>query len=380
MRRAAVLTVLAALALPASAHAATKVVYAGPPLPLKGTPRAAELDRFFRGDVTIRAGDRVRWEFKGPHNVTFLKEGATAAPAFVDPQVIHPYARELDAAGKPFWFSGTFPTLTLGAEMLKRTKGASYDGSALRESGVPLVEPGPPRPYTLRFPKPGTYTYYCLLHPGVHNAFDGMRATVTVLPKGAKVPSGAADRAALARELADSRTEARRNDRFKGPADPLEVQAGNDDPDGTTLRHFYPATRTVKVGDTVTFRIDLDSFQFHTVSFGPKDYLKKQAARLFVAKRVGPGPKKFVVSPNIFLGSEPLKLVLSPAVSYEFPPPPAYDGTNHGNGFLSSVGLDIDTTTPNPDTTRIQFTKAGTYTYYCLVHFPAMTGKIVVQP
>ena len=158
------------------------------------------------------------------------------------------------------------------------------------------------------------------------------------------------------------------------------MQAGNDEPDGTSLRHFYPATRTIKVGDTVTFRIDPDSFQFHTASFGPKAYLKKQALNLFVSKQLGPGPKKWVASPNVFLGSEPLKLVLSPAVSYEFPPPPAYDGTNHGNGFLSTVGLDIDTTTPNPDSTQVRFTKAGTYPFYCLVHFPAMTGKIVVKP
>ena len=158
------------------------------------------------------------------------------------------------------------------------------------------------------------------------------------------------------------------------------IQAGNDTRDGTSLRHFYPASRTVKVGDTVTFRIDPDSLQFHTVSFGPKDYLKKQAASLFVAKRVGSGPKKFVASPNIFLGSEPLKLVISPAIAYEFGAPPAYDGTNHGNGFLSTVGLDIDTTTPNPDSTQIRFTRAGSYRFYCLVHFPAMTGKIVVRP
>lgn len=378
MRRV-VLAVLVSLVLPGTASAATKVVYAGPPSPLKGAPRASEVDQYFRDQVTVRAGDAVRWEFKGPHTVTFLKTGATAAPLFVDAQILNPYATELDAAGKPFWFSGSFPTLTLGAQMLKRSTGPTYDGSAIRNSGVPLVEPGPPKPFTLRFPKPGTYTYYCLLHPGVHNAFDGMRGTVRVLATTGKAPSGKADKAAIAGQLKKDASTAKRNVRFKGPVAADLVQAGNDT-DHVSVLHFFPATRTVKVGDTVTFAIDADSLQFHTVSFGPKSYLKKQAAALFASKRVGSGPKKWVASPNIFLGSEPLKLVISPTIGYEFGAPPAYDGANHGNGFLTTVGLDIDTTTPNPDSAKVQFTKAGTYRFYCLVHFPAMTGKIVVKP
>jgi len=376
--RRPLLAIFALLACPAAAPAATKVVYAGPPSTIKGAPRASEVDRFFREQVTVRAGDSVRWEFKGPHNVTFLANGATAAPPFVDAQVLNPYATERDAAGKRFWFSGAFPTLTLGADMVKPTKGPTYDGTALRNSGIPLLTSGPPKPYTLRFPKPGTYTYYCLLHPGVHNAFDGMRATVRVLPRSQQPPSATTDRVAIDRQMSLDRATARRNDRYKGPAAANVVRAGNDT-DGVSVLHFFPATRRIKVGETVTFAIDVDSLQFHTATFGPTAYLKKQARQLFVLKKVGSGPKKWVASPNIFLGSEPLKLLTGP-IRYEFPEVPEYDGSNHGNGFLTTVGLDIDTTTPNPDSASVRFTKAGSYNYYCLVHFPAMKGTIVVKP
>ena len=32
------------------------------------------------------------------------------------------------------------------------------------------------------------------------------------------------------------------------------------------------------------------------------------------------------------------------------------------------------------DSWTIKFTKAGTYQYYCLIHFPYMIGTIVVNP
>ena len=56
---------------------------------------------------------------------------------------------------------------------------------------------------------------------------------------------------------------------------------------------------------------------------------------------------------------------------------PAYDGTNHGNGFLNTGNLDRDPATPSPGSTQVTFSKAGTYEYICLLH-PFMKGSVVV--
>ena len=50
----------------------------------------------------------------------------------------------------------------------------------------------------------------------------------------------------------------------------------------------------------------------------------------------------------------------------------------HGNGFASFPGIDNSRLTPFGRTTRVTFTTPGTYTVYCLLHFPDMTSTITV--
>ena len=60
--------------------------------------------------------------------------------------------------------------------------------------------------------------------------------------------------------------------------------------------------------------------------------------------------------------------------------PIAYDGRNHGSGYLNS-GLLYPQGTParvGPTTFRVRFTRAGTYAYECVIH-PHMDGVIVVR-
>ena len=61
----------------------------------------------------------------------------------------------------------------------------------------------------------------------------------------------------------------------------------------------------------------------------------------------------------------------------DVPTLPAYDGTNHGNGFLNGGIIDRDAATPGGAENKITFSKAGTYSYICLIH-PYMKGQIVV--
>lgn len=372
MRVRSAAAVLAALVAPAPARAAVTDLSAGPAAgATAAAPASAEFDAFFRRHVTVAAGDSVRWQLRGFHTVTFVPPGATA-PAFVNVDVTRPLRSPLDAAGRPFWFGG-LPTLFLGADTFRRIGGGTFDGRHVTSSGLPPLR-GAIRPYTLRFTRPGTYTYVCLSHPGTRNVANGMRGTVTVLPRGRPVPSAAANRAAAAREATAAARRARALARWAGPSG-ARVEAGHDTT-GITLLSFFPRTRRIRVGTTVTFEMSPRSLSFHTVSFGPARYLDARR-RQFEPVGTGPGPTPHIrLNPIVFFGTEPTKLGSDPAS-----PTPAYDGRNHGNGLMSLIAMDIDRTpaSPNPSAVRVRFTRPGRFAYVCLVH-RGMRGTIVVVP
>jgi hypothetical protein len=99
------------------------------------------------------------------------------------------------------------------------------------------------------------------------------------------------------------------------------------------------------------------------VTFGPEPYLQP-------IEQIGPeadpggGLPKVVLDPRLFHPSDPGV--------------PNYDGTNHGNGFLSSGVLDGDDGGLVPRTWSVRFTKAGSYQFICLLH-PVMRATIVVS-
>jgi plastocyanin len=355
MRAFALLALTAGLLVPAGAQAATKSVTAGPPvkkLP-KGTPKDGDTNAFFRKTVTIHVGDKVRWTRNGFHTVTFPARGKKPPP-FISPDASgSKYAGFNDAAGAPFWFNGQTRLILdpLGAFPVA---GRSYNGSKLRSSGAPLEE-GPPKPYTLKFTKRGTFRYYCTIH-------YGMRGKVRVVRSSRAVPTATADKTAAASEFAKLVATLKKNAKFTGPAGNV-VQAGNDTVAATLFR-FFPARKQVPVGTTVRFQMSARTSELHTFSFGPADYLKTTADNF--------------VTPD--MSTTPPTPVFNPLVAFPSDPPPAlppYAGTSHGNGFLTTGGLDRDAATPNGPTSQVTFTTAGTYDFICLIH-PFMKGQIVV--
>jgi plastocyanin len=356
MPRRRCVTVLALAATAAvwtapTAGAATRTVLAGGPPPkasqaggLKFNP-ALDLNGFFRRRVTIHVGDSVKWVFsqRVVHTVTFLKPG-TPVPPLEQQDPAHPYTGFKDAAGNDFWFDGRAPSLLIPPDHAGPVGGTRTNGRTYHNSG--LSAPAF-KPYKLKFTRAGTFRYVCLVHPG-------MTGTVRVVRRGHRVPSARANRREAIREMRRAIRLARRQARFHPTGN--RVVAAHDKRVVSWFR-FFPAVRTIKAGQSVTFSISSKS-EIHTITFGPETYRDNLARNLILGGPVGP-----IFNPQIFLASDQ--------------PLPAYDGANHGNGYFNTGILDTNPQTPVPRTATVTFSKAGTYVFECTIH-PGMEGTIKV--
>src|SRR5439155_3440539 len=149
--------------------------------------------------VTIHTGDSVTWHFRNVHTLeTVSFEGAAARPWSMTGEGGKEPPLD-DAAGFPFWFSGTgrlaMPKLTLlqqGGDTIsspRETRSSGFRRTIVATNGRD------PKPYTLRFLKPGVYTYKDAAEPQT-------AGTVTVVARGKPVPSTAAQEQAGAAQLA----------------------------------------------------------------------------------------------------------------------------------------------------------------------------------
>jgi plastocyanin len=201
----------------------------------------------------------------------------------------------------------------------------------------------------VKFIKPGTYKYFCDIHPG-------MIGYVVVKPQGKHVPSASQDAAALKLQVKAAEDSAKRLSKTKvtGARVSLGVAASN----GVEDYSMFPGTLKVKAGTVVKFFMAKGSREAHTATFGPRPYLTTLAHSI-----QSPSPKQQVWYPSDI-----------PSLG-----PPIVSPTVHGNGFANTGVLDQDPTTAQiPSSGKLKFTKAGTYHYICLIH-PFMRGTIVVR-
>jgi plastocyanin len=351
------LAVLAASWTASPAAARTKVVVAGGPPPKANAgasvkfPKDLDLNGFFRRQITINVGDSVRWAFsrRVVHTVTFLRPGQNR-PSLEVPDPAHPYTGFADPAGAPLWFNGQ-PSLLIPPDHAFPQGGISTDGTKYTNSG--LSAPAF-KPYQLKFTRTGTFSYLCLVHPG-------MNGRVRVLPKGRAVPSPGADRAAATAEIARAVERARPLGRFTPAGN--TVVAGHDR-DVVAWFRFFPRTKTVSVGQSVRFSISSKS-EIHTVTLGPQPFRDATEAQLVMAQPQPTGPPRLQFNPLIFLPSDPP------------PAAPPYTGLNHGNGFLNTGVIDTSPNTPAPSSVNVTFAARGTFQFECTIH-PGMEATITV--
>jgi plastocyanin len=359
LRIALVAAATCGLALPAAASAATKTVALGPPIKKApaGAPKDGDVNQFFTASIAVHAGDAVKFQPFGFHLVNFPKQGQPAPPlAALDATV--PIAGAKDAAGQPYWFNGLGTPVIPAIVGLGSGSGKAYDGTQELGSGFPTGEA--PKPFVVKFPKAGSYTYYCVLHPG-------MKGTVKVVAKSAAVPSAKADAKRVAVQLAKGIAAVTKLDKQKAPAD--TVIAGPDKKSAVLYR-FTPRALATKVNTPITLTMSAGTSEDHTFTFA-KDV--KAAAKAADKTFIGPLPGTGTAGPPT--------LAFDPkwALSTEAPGQPVVlDGANHGDGLVNSGVLDGDGKTPFPQKFTVSFSKPGTYSYFCAIH-TFMTGKVTVK-
>jgi plastocyanin len=127
------------------------------------TDGPVEVSAFMPAELTITAGDTVRWTTEQTtlevHTATFV--GGEAAPELI---LIEPQ-------------EGGPPTLVINPELIPPAGGPTYDGTGFANTGFLGTRFRFPPAHELTFTTPGEYPYYCAVH-GSPNS--GMRGTIIV--------------------------------------------------------------------------------------------------------------------------------------------------------------------------------------------------------
>jgi plastocyanin len=348
------LVLVAALILPGVAQAAQKDVSLGP---TKAASKAlqstgSDVNDFFPHQVTIHAGDTVRFVPNGFHTVDLPASRKSKLSIFSP--LAQPVAGSVDAAGAPFWFNGR-PSIGFTPALAQSAFGKSraYTGAKAVLSGLPLSNK--PKPMTVRFPRTGTFRYFCDVHLG-------MTGIVRVVGASRPLPSAAADRAR--RRAQEKSTLATAKALPKSTTPPANtVDVGLQGKGNVSLFAFVPSALTVPTGTAVTFRQGARS-EIHTATIGPGDPEKQPASYL---GQIAAGLQGPVLDPRGVYPSEPPGALAALTPTY------------HGNGFWSSGVLDLDPGTATlPPSSTVRFTAPGAYQVYCMIH-PFMHGTITVQ-
>ena len=280
---------------------------------------------FMPETVSVEVGTPVEWEWSGtePHSVTFQAEGDTRP-----------------APGTPEEGALFGPTPPVG----------DFDGTSLANSGLQPLGPTEPAPFTMTFAEPGTYSYFCVIHPK-------MTGEVTVVAAGedSDDPASVAERRAS--DQAKWLKEGRDLKAEFVAAEP--VSAKNDDGTttwtvkmGTTSEHtdilaFSPTPTQIKAGDTVKYLNDSEAP--HTASF-------------------------------FGTGAEPINNPVDPRVAPPAPGPSPQ--TLSSEGFFNTGQLPPNAPAgsgPPEEARTFSFVvpTAGSYGYVCILHAPSkMVGTI----
>ena len=122
-----------------------------------------------------------------------------------------------------------------------------------------------------------------------------MKGKVQVVSRHAKAPSGRDDAKAVDKQVGRTVKLAAKLDAEQITGN--VVRAGNDRKEVAFLR-FFPAERSIKAGETVTFEMSERSTEIHDVVFGTPDLTADAASRFISIGASGIGYDAFSVYPS----------------------------------------------------------------------------------
>jgi plastocyanin len=294
---------------------------------------------YWPGVLTIHVGDTLRWTFASrsePHTVSFLR--GNPYPAAYLPG---PGAGEITLG--PAWY----PIGTIVAQ-------GTFDDTQELSSGAVFGSDQPT--YALAFTVAGTFSYTCLLHPGMQGVVSVVEASAAL----SETPALASARGASEQQGRLTALRERVERQWPAEADgappsaaPQDggaavhaVSIGLSDLGGAGALRYLPGALTVRRGDRVVWTTT-DSYTLHTVSF------------------LGDAPVPEVLSVR---RSGPPLLVL-PAAVVDPVGGDRFDGQQAVNSGVLPAAASATLTIDAP---------AGTYTYRCLLHPDVMQGTITV--
>jgi plastocyanin len=276
--------------------------------------------------VTVEAGETVTWDWSGtiePHSVTFLAPGQTLPEPGSDPNLFAPTPAQGPIDGTSFVNSGLLPL------------------------GTARVEP-----MTLTFSTPGTYEYFCVIHPQmigeveVVEAGDGADSPLAVAERAAEEGQGWLEEGRAAKHVWEAK---------KPPTTENE--------DGTT-------TYDIEMG-TSTAHTDILAFQPTPVDLEPGDQIR------FVNNSAAPHTASFFGE-----GAERIQNPLDPRVDRPAPGRSPQDLTSSGFYNTGLLPPNVPPGAGPPEEARsFVFTvpREGSYAYVCILHAASnMTGEVNV--
>lgn len=325
---AVIVGVVALGALPGVAGAASSassgvVVHAG--LNAPKDPNIAVLE-YLPAKITVKVGAPVTWSWKGaiePHSVTFLAPG-----------------QHLPAPGSdPALFSPTPPT-------------GAYDGQSFVNSGLQPLGTAKAKAFTMSFAKPGKFSYYCVIHPGMVGTINVVASGKTD-SKAAVAKRGASETARWIKEGTAAKKALVKSGKAhsKGNSDGSRtwtVQMGASTKH-TDILAFAPTPKGIKAGDHVTFVNN--SSAPHTGTFAGKQPP--------ITSPIGPQTDDPAPGPS------PQTLNTTALFNTGLVPPNASSGPD----------------TPPPPKAARSFTFVvpgkGKYPYYCILHTLSGMGGVI---
>ncbi len=270
------------------------------------------VNAFLPQNLTIKTGTTVNYEFKWlePHMVAMIN----------DPS-IDPNGPEPPVIPSPMVFDGTQKYI--------------YSGTIF----------GPDQAYQVKFARAGTYELHCFIHPGMDSTVTVVdsgnadtNATITTRGNQEYATAIGSLKAIAAQQAAKGAAVTSRADGTK--LYDLTMDSGKPG-ERDTVMQFFPATVTVKEGDSIRWTNNVAVP--HTVTFNPPV--------------MGPNDDPFSIPPS--------------------KPAAAFDGT--GGWHSGILGANPDDPTA-PTTFEMTFAKAGSYQYVCILHAPqGMAGTVNVE-